>query len=68
MFDWLFKPAESAHDGCSKEVHVTSSRYGKQTLVVRADLPIDAVDAIRISAGALPDLEPGETREIKVYL
>jgi negative regulator of sigma E activity len=68
MFDWLFKAAQSTTNNCSREVKVTSSRHGEKTITVYGDLPVDAINAIRIVADSLPAAEPGETREIKAYL
>ena len=67
MFDWLFKPVPVTN-GCSREVKVTSSRYGTKIYTVYGDLPVDSIDALRIVSDNLPVAEPGESREIKTYL
>lgn len=68
MFDWLFKSAQPVVNGCSRQVQVTSSRHGTKTYTVCSDLPVDSIDAIRAVADSLPDLESGESREIKTSL
>lgn len=67
MLDWLFKPAPVIN-GCSREVHVTSSRYGTKTYTVYADRPVNSIIALKVISDNLPPLEPGESREIKTSL
>ncbi len=68
MFNWLLKPTQPMINSHSREVKVTSSRYGTKTYTVYGDLPVDSIDALRIVADNLPVAEPGESREIKTSL